>query len=62
MLHKNPVPKLGEKEAGASCTADMLVLKKPTKHCDESNENLISDEININLSRELAQSHKMQSP
>lgn len=37
----------------ASCTADMLVLKKATKHCNESNENLISDEININLSREL---------
>ena len=36
----------------------MLVIKKPTKHCNESNENLISDEININLSRDhLTQSH-----
>ena len=29
-----------------NCTAaDMLVIKKPTRHCDESNENLICDEI-----------------
>lgn len=29
----------------------MLLIKKKTKHCDESNENLISDEINVELSR-----------
>ena len=43
--------KSGDRQGNASCTADMLVLKKPTKHCDESNDNLISDEIDINLSR-----------
>ena len=46
-----------------NCTAaDMLVIKKPTRHCDESNENLICDEI-IEIqqdikSREIANSTK----
>jgi len=29
----------------------MLVMKRPTRHGAESNDNLISDEINVNLSR-----------
>ena len=53
LLHKNP--KGGQDNMGdESCTADMLVLKRATKHCNESNDNLISDEININLSREIS--------
>ena len=48
LLHKNNPAKKSKAamEDDESCTAaDMLVLKKPTRHCDESNENLICDEI-----------------
>ena len=53
LLHK-PVLKAAEDDEinKGDCTADMLILKKATRHSDNSNQNLISDEINVQLSRE----------
>lgn len=51
LLHKPTQAKEEKDKFGDSCTADMLVMKKKTKHADESNDNLISDEINVDLSR-----------
>jgi hypothetical protein len=48
LLHK-PVLKAAEDDEinKGDCTADMLILKKATRHSDNSNQNLISDEINV---------------
>lgn len=41
LLHKPNQAKAEEKEFGVSSAVDIIVLKKPTKHTAESNENLI---------------------
>lgn len=52
LLHRPEQVKENAEKFGESIMADKLLIKKPTKHCDESNENLISDEINVDLSRQ----------
>ena len=48
LLHK-PILKAAEDDEidKGNCIADKFVLKKATRHSDDSNQNLISDEINV---------------
>ena len=52
LLHKPTKAKEDAEQFGEEFAADLLLLKKPTKHADESNDNLILDEINVDLSRD----------
>jgi len=38
-----------EEEKFGSLAADQMLYKKQTQHCDESRENLITDEIEIDV-------------
>ena len=59
LLHKPTKAKEEAKMFGNdSCTADLLVLKKPTRHGADSQDNLMSDDINVALSRQSVASRK----
>ena len=56
LLHKQQNNNKGkddenEDNKDGTYAADMLILKQPVMHADDSDDNLICDEINVDLSR-----------